>query len=196
MRSSRTLLLAMVLPAACLLSCRQAGPELLGRTLNEWNRQLDAHERLDRLAAVRAVGEIVRRDPEASGVEGVLLRAARHDDSAARYWAVRSLGELDHLSLEATESLQSALQDTTAEVRIWAAYALYKQRDTEAGLPVLLAELRGSNGAARLQATHALEALGEQSDQTVKALRGVLGDDFGYPERVATRILKNLGEVE
>ena len=171
----------------------------MGRTLGEWNARIDSEERLDRLAAVRAMGEIARRDtqhnPGALGAVDAVLTASSHDDRAVRYWAVRSLAEMVDPGQPAIERLQSVLNDSASEVRIWAAYGLCRHGNTEAGLPVLINGLRSENGGVRLQAAHAFESLGDSSAPVVEALKGVLGDEFGYPDRVATRILKNLGEL-
>ena len=195
----RTLSLVAALLAVGPWGCGGPEPELMGRTLGEWNARIGAEERLDRLAAVRAMGEIARRDrqrnPGAPGAVDALLRASSHDDSAVRYWAVRSLGDVTDPGAAAVERLQSALGDTAGEVRTWAAYGLCRHGNTEAGLPVLIDGLRSENGGVRLQAAHALESLGESSALVVEALKGVLGDQFGYPDRVATRILENLGEL-
>ena len=167
----------------------------MGRALGEWNTRIDSEERLDRLASVRAMGEIARRDPQALGAVDAVLTASSHDDRAVRYWAVRSLAEMADPGRPAIERLQSVLNDSASEVRIWAAYGLCRHGNTEAGLPVLINGLRSQNGGVRLQAAHALESLGESSAPVVEALKGVLGDEFGYPDRVARRILKNLGEL-
>ena len=192
---SRMLLAVTVMTITWLLGCGRPEPALLGRPLDEWSRLLDTEEWLDRLAAVRAVGEMARRSPRATAPLEALLRASGHADSAVRYWAVRSLGVMAQPGAAIVECLHSALEDKSAEVRIWAAYGLCRQGDSEAGLPVLIAELRNDNGGVRLHAAHALEALGESSGPVVETLKGVLGDEFGYPERVATRMLKSLGEL-
>ena len=190
---------SLLLVAALLVvgpwGCGGSEPKLMGRTLGEWNARIDSDERLDRLAAVRAMGEIARRDPHALGAVDALLRASSHDDSAVRYWAVRSLAEMADPGRPAIERLQSVLNDSASEVRIRAAYGLCRHGNTEAGLPVLIDGLRSRNGGVRLQAAHALESLGESSAPVVEALKGLLGDEFGYPDRVATRILENLGEL-
>ena len=151
---SRMLLAVTVITITCLLGCGPPEPALLGRSLDEWGRRLDTEERLDRLAAVRAVGEIARRNPGASAPLEALLRASGHADSAVRYWAVRSLGVMAQPGAAIVECLHSALEDKSAEVRIWAAYGLCRQGDSEAGLPVLIAELRNDNGGVRLHAAH------------------------------------------
>ena len=190
-----TPLLVAALIAAGPWGCGGPEPEVMGRTLSEWTQRIDSEERRDRLAAVRAVGEIARRGPQTDGAMDALLQASGHDDSAVRHWAVRSLAEISDPGAPAVEHLQSALDDPSGEVRVWAAYGLCRQGDTEAGLPVLIDALRSDNGGVRLHAAHALEALGESSAPVVDALKGVIGDEFGYPDRVATRILKNLGEL-
>ena len=91
-------------------------------------------------------------------------------------------------------NLHEKLADEITDVRVWAAYALCRLGKTEEALPVLAEALADANGGARLHAAHALEALGENARPVAEALRGVLGDDFGYPDRVAGRVLENLGE--
>ena len=193
------LLLVAALSAAVLWSCGGPEPALAGRTLYEWNLLINSEERLDRLAAVRAVGEIARRGTdrgtEASGAVDALLQATSHGDSAVRYWAVRSLAEIADPDPSSVERLQAAIDDPSGEVRVWAAYGLCRHGNTEAGLPALIDGLGSDNGGERLQAAHALEALGDSSGPVIEALKGLAGDEFGYPDRVATRILKNLGEL-
>lgn len=81
------------------------------------------------------------------------------------------------------EDLRARLKDDAADVRVWAAQALCRLGHQEEALPVLAEALSDTNGGTRLHAAHALEAL-----------RGVLGDEFGYPDRVAGRVLESLGE--
>jgi HEAT repeat protein len=188
------LISALALGLACGVGC--SGPQTLaGRTLAEWEQQLSSSNRRERLAAIRAIGEMARLDPEGSGALPLVREAMDHEDSAVRYWAVRTVSQIGDAASTFTDALADALDDEATEVRILAAYALCRQGQTETGLPVLIDELKSTNGPARLHAAHALEALGEDARPAVEALQGVLGDEFGYPGRVAMRVLRSLGEL-
>ncbi|MDA1312536.1 MAG: HEAT repeat domain-containing protein [Acidobacteria bacterium] len=183
-----------IVTALFLCGCHGPNLELAGKPLAEWTRQLDSAERQDRLSAVRAVGELARRHADDAAAVRSLRAALRHDDRAVRHWAVRSVNTLGETAADFEGDLRERLSDDIADVRIWAGYGLCRLGKTEEGLPVLAAALSDTNGGARLHAAHALEALGEDARPLAAALRGVLGDEFGYPDRVAGRVLKNLGE--
>ncbi len=180
--------------ALFLYGCRAAEPEFVGKPLSEWNRLLDSTDRHARLPAVRAVGEIARQHRDDSAAITSLRAALKHNDRAVRHWAVRSVNALGETAADFEDDLRDRLTDEITDVRIWAAYGLCRLGKTEEALPVLAEALADTNGGARLHAAHALEARGEDARPVVEALRGVLGDDFGYPDRVAGRVLKNLGE--
>lgn len=175
------------------VACSGPEREFLGKSLSDWVTLLDGEDRQDRLSAIRAIGELARRNPADAESTAALRRALTHEDSAVRHWAVRSVGSLGAAAPAFEEDLRARLADDAADVRIWAAQALCRQGKQEEALPVLAKGLSDTNGGVRLHAAHALEALGEDARPVVEALRGVLGDDFGYPDRVAGRFLKNLG---
>ena len=181
--------------AAAFVWAACSGPEqeFLGKSLSAWVTLLESEDRLDRLSAIRAIGEVARRNPADAESTAVLRRALTHEDSAVRHWAVRSVGSMGDAASEFEEDLRARLADDAADVRIWAAQALCRLGRQEEALPVIAKALSDTNGGTRLHAAHALEALGEDARPVVEALHGVLGDDFGYPDRVAGRFLKNLG---
>ncbi len=185
---------AAVAATFLLHGCQAPDLELAGKPLPEWTRQLDSADRQDRLSAVRAVGEMARQHPDDAATVRSLRAALKHDDRAVRHWAVRSVGTLGEAAADFEGDLRERVIDEISDVRIWAAYGLCRLGKTDEGLPVLADALSSPNGADRLHAAHALEALGEDARPVVEALRGVLGDEFGYPDRVAGRVLKNLGE--
>ncbi len=195
MRPRRHLYLLVVFAAAfTLAACGGPEPEILDKGLAEWTAQLNSEDRHDRLAAIRAVGELARKNPEDSRSTEVLRSAFTHEDAAVRHWAVRSAGSMDDRGSSFEEDLRTRLSDDEVHVRVWAAQALCRLGQQEEAIPVLAEALSDTNGGTRLHAAHALEALGEDARPVVEALRGVLGDEFGYPDRVAGRVLKNLGE--
>lgn len=193
---SRLLFRSALAAAIVWTACSTPEQEFLGKSLSDWGTLLDGEDRQDRLSAIRAIGEAARRNPADSESTAVLRRALSHEDSAVRHWAVRSVGSLGDAASVFEEDLRARLADDAADVRIWAAQALCRLGKQEEALPVLAKGLSDTNGGTRLHAAHALEALGEDARPAAEALRGVLGDDFGYPDRVAGRFLKNLGAPE
>jgi HEAT repeat protein len=185
---------ATIATALFLCGCQAPDPEFVGKPLSEWNGLLDSTDRHDRLSAVRAVGEIARQHPDDSAAIPSLRAALKHSDGAVRHWAVRSVNALGETAGDFEDDLRERLADEITDVRIWAAYGLCRLGKIDEALPVLADALADTNGGARLHAAHALEALGEDARPVVEALRGVLGDEFGYPDRVAGRFLKSLGE--
>lgn len=183
-----------VLIAAAITGCAPAEPELAGKPLSAWEQQLTSTGRHDRLSAIRAIGAATLEPPQQARAVPILEQATTHEDRAVRYWALRALGGIQPLPTSAAERMQEALNDNAPEVRIWAAHALCKTGNLEAGLPILIQELGGTSGPARLHAAHALEDLGDQARPAVEALQARQGDAFGYPDRVATRVLTKLGK--
>jgi len=193
---TRGLARAVIGMTLLLCACQTEDPELAGKPLSQWSQQLDSGDRHDRLAAIRAVGEMARRHPDVPSAAAALRGALRNDDRAVRHWAVRSVNTLGEAARDFEDDLRERLTDEVPDVRVWAAYGLCRLGKTEEALPVLAQALSDSNGATRLHAAHALEALGEQARPVAEELRGVLGDEFGYPDRVAGRFLKSLDETK
>ncbi len=164
----------------------------LGKTLQQWQADLTSPERLDRLIAARSIGEMAIADR--SGAAEALIAAMAHEDSAVRYWAVVAAGQMGGRGKPAAKPLQNALRDEAPEVRAWAAFALANLGKSSEALPVLSELLSHPNRGVRLQAAHALDALGPQAAGAAGALRQALDDDFDYVQRVARHALWTLGE--
>lgn len=164
----------------------------LGKTLKQWQADLTSAERLDRLLAARAVGEMAAADRR--GAAKALFEAMDHEDSAVRYWAAVAVGQMGGRGKPAAKSLRRALRDEAPEVRAWAAFALANLGGLEEALPVLRDLLSHPNRGARLQAAHVLDALGPQAAEAADALKQALDDDFDYVQRVARHALWTLGE--
>ena len=166
--------------------------EHLGKSLAEWQAWLGSEDRQERLLAARAVGEMAIAD--AAGAETALLGALNHSDSAVRYWAVIAFGEMGERAGVGRERLRRLLDDPAPEVRVWAAYALHRLGEEQSAINTLIEELSNPEKGARLQAAHALDALGKAAAPAAEALRGALDDDFDYVRRVARHALWTLGE--
>ncbi len=187
---TRLLLLVCVLLAVATLAAKDE-PHL-GKTLAQWQSDLASTDRLDRLIAARSIGEMaIANQP---GAAKAIFAALSHEDSAVRYWAVVAAGQMGSRAKPASRSLQAALSDDTPEVQAWAAFALAKLGRDDEAIPVLAKLLSHPNRAARLQAIHALDALGPDAAAATEALKQVLDDEFDDVQRVARHALWTLGE--
>ena len=140
------------------VACSGPEQEFLGKSLSDWVTLLDGEDRQDRLSAIRAIGEVARRNPADAESTAALRRALTHEDRAVRHWAVRSVGSLGDAASAFEEDLRARLADDAADVRIWAAQALCRQGKQDEALPVLAKSLSDTNGGTRLHAAHAIEA--------------------------------------
>ena len=176
-----------------LLACSAPGAELhLGQTLAEWRSQLEAPDRTDRLLASRAIGEMAIAGVH--GADKALFAAIGRHDSGVRYWAVVATGQMGQRGKPGLSRLRRALRDPAPEVRCWAAYASVQLGEADRAIPVLIEDLGNEERGARLQAAHALDALGEKARPAIEALKKALDDDFDYVKRTARHALWVLGE--
>ncbi|MCB1019278.1 MAG: HEAT repeat domain-containing protein [Acidobacteria bacterium] len=177
-------LFAVALPAAEDLH--------LGRSLEQWNKELKSGDRTERLLAARALGEMGVAG--SAGALDALTAALANKDSAVRFWAAIALGEMGDRAAAAGAALEKALQDPTPEVRVWAAYALARQGRADESVPVLIEVLGDPERGARLQAVTALDQLGETGRPAAEAMQQAVSDDFDYVGRIARHALWALGE--
>ena len=163
-----------------------------GKTLAEWRAGLDSSEQIERLLAVRAIGEMaIAQDLEA---EVSVISALEHTDSAVRYWALVAVSEMERPAIAGVEALERFLMDSAPENRVPAALALIRSGEKSEALETLEALLKHKNRGVRLQAVHAADALGESARPLTEALREAVEDDFDYVQRVARHALWALGE--
>lgn len=163
-----------------------------GKTLAEWQAGLDSSEQIERLLAVRAIGEMaIAQDLEA---ESSVISALEHADSAVRYWALVAISELDRPGVAGVEALERLLRDSVPENRVHAAVALIRSGEKSEALATLGELLEHENRGVRLQAVHAADALGESARPLTDTLRESVEDDFDYVQRVARHALWALGE--
>ncbi len=173
-----------------LVAGLSAAPHL-GRTAAEWRTDLASADRLDRLLAARALGEMaITGDDDATDA---VIASLNHDDSAVRYWAAVALAEIGERARPAEVQLLTALRDSTPEVRIRAAFALARLGRESEAVPLLIRELSSPEKAARLLAAHALDDLDEKGRPAITAFESVLDDEFNYVQRIARHALWELG---
>lgn len=167
-------------------------PEHLGKTLESWSSGLAAPAAIDRLLAVRSIGEMAIAGQNGAAEE--LLSAMSHEDSGVRYWAAAAAIRLPALPASGLPVLREALEDEAPEVRVQAAHALIQAGEARAALDALAALLSHANRGVRLQAAHAADAIGDRAAPLADALRAALDDEFDYVRRVSRHALWTLGE--
>lgn len=184
----------VVLGVVAVVTASASGQSLthLGKTLAEWRAGLDSSEQIERLLAVRAIGEMaIAQDLEA---EVSVISALEHADGAVRYWALVAVSRMARPGLVGVEVLERLLMDSVPENRVQAAVALIRSGEKSEALATLEELLKHKNRGVRLQAVHAADALGESARPLTDALRAAVGDDFDYVQRVARHALWALGE--
>lgn len=185
-------LVVLGIVAVCTVSASGQNLTHAGKTLVEWQARLDSSEQIERLLAVRALGEMaIAQNLEA---EVSVISALEHADGAVRYWALVAVSEMERPGIAGVEALERLLRDSVPENRVQAAVALIRSGEKSKALATLEELLKHRNRGVRLQAVHAADALGESARPLTDALRESVEDDFDYVQRVARHALWALGE--
>ena len=164
--------------------------EHLGKTLAQWRADLDSGEQIDRLLAIRSIGEMaIGRQ---AGATEAVLECLSHEDGSVRFWAAVATIHLPALDSDAHALLKEALGDSVPEVRIQAARALIGTPAEPEALRTLGELLSHRNRGVRLQAVHATDAIEHKAAPLVKELQTALNDEFDYVQRVARHALWTL----
>ena len=186
MRLVLVALLALCAPLAALAS------EHLGRPLSAWQADLDSPRGIDRLLAIRSIGEMAIAGQD--GATEVLFGALGHADGSVRFWAATAASHLPQPYEPGAPLLRKALEDEIPEVRVQAALAQVGSDADREAMATLGELLSHRNRGVRLQAAHAADSLGERAAPLAENLREALEDDFDYVQRVARHALWVLGE--
>ncbi len=183
-----TAIALIIVPALSL----GAQPVHLGKTLADWQANLNSTQRQERLLAVHAIGEMAIQGQE--GALDALIESYKHSDSAIRYWAVLPVSKITNPPQSINGFLNMAIQDEAPEVRVQAAGALIATGHTKEGLLVLETLLSHPNQGVRLHVVHTLDSIGEKAAGLTEGLKAALEDEFDYVQRVARHALWKLGE--
>jgi len=105
-----------------------------------------------------------------------LLQRFDDDDAAVRFWAVIGLTNTAAQDESAVRALETALADSSVEVRIVAAEALCRIDREETALPVLTDALTHESSWIRLQAANVLDRVGEKARPAVDAIKKAAAD--------------------
>lgn len=184
--------IALVTALALATSAIAQGSDHLGRTLAEWQADLDSTHRIDRLLAIRSLGEMAVAGTD--GAVEALFGAMGHADGSVRYWAAAAAVHLAQPHAPVRQRMRAALEDPVPEVRVQAALALVGSPGEQEAFAALGKLLTHSNRGVRLHAAHALDSLGKRAAPLTEELRRALEDDFDYVQRVARHALWTLGE--
>ena len=184
----------ILLVAALALMAPIVNPaqEHLGKTLAQWRADLDKSSQIDRLLAIRSIGEMaIGQQP---GAADALLESIDHEDGSVRYWAAVAAIHLSGLGPDAQALLTEALTDPMPEVRVQAARALIGTTAEPEALRTLGELLSHRNRGVRLQAVHAADAIKDKAAPLVSQLQVATEDEFDYVQRVARHALWTLQE--
>ncbi len=182
----------ILLVAAIVLMAPAVGPaqEHLGKTLAQWQADLHNATQIDRLLAIRSIGEMAIG--QQAGATEAVLESLGHEDGSVRFWAAVATIHLPELDADAQALLNKALGDQVPEVRIQAARALIGTTAEPEALGILAELLSHRNRGVRLQAAHAADAIKDKAAPLVKELQAATNDEFDYVQRVARHALWTL----
>jgi len=152
---------AAVSPTLC-----RAQTTVAGRTVESCKAELKDSNRVVRCAAARTLGAF----GEAAGP--ALTEALTHDDPAVRYLAASHLGRIGGKPLDnAKKNLRKLFQDdSSAAVRLSAAYALCAAGDSDDPLRLLITRLESPERAMCCSAAEMLGQLGATAAPALSAL--------------------------
>ncbi len=105
---------------------------------------------------------------------GQILKWLKSDDSAIRYWAATGLLLLKEDARVAIPQLKDALHDSSPDVVVVAAEALYYLGEKELGLNAMLGTLKHADIFVRTHALNAIEYTGESGQNVKQAIINML----------------------
>lgn len=157
-------------------------PTVAGRTVQQYDIDLDHEDRVVRLRAVKSLGAF-----GASAAEP-LRDALDHQDAAVRYTAAVHLGRIGGETLKAAQQRlqQLAGDETSFAVRMAASFALCRQGLLEEHLPLLIQGLKFPERGTSCSAAELIGQLGPSADAAIEPLQqiydrhrpGVKGGDY------------------
>ncbi len=122
-----------------------------------------------------------------------LVKFLNNKSASIRYWAVTGIGNLKPILKQDLEVLTDMLKDSSAVVRIAAAFSLCRMDKVTNSLPVLVRELQSEEEWVRLHAAIVLDRIGEKARPAIPVLRQALKDTHNkYVVRVVNHALNVL----
>ena len=109
------------------------------------------------------------------------LKMMDDDDPAIRYWAVTSCIILGEKAMPAKDALIKKLNDTSGDVCVAAAEALFNLGEKDKALETLKNALSSKNSKVQLHAINVLQGIGREGTKLTKTVKEILpntGDDY------------------
>ncbi len=198
MRRITTALFLLISVVSLPLSAEDA---FLGRTSDEWKKQLAGSEGSQRVYAAWAIAQSagVNDALNKNGFESLKM-LIQDRDPTVRYWGAlgfqqfaKSSSASDTEKKNAIETLLPLLNDKSAAPRIAAAESLCLLGQTEKSVPVLVAAMDDPQDSVRIQAVAALEKIGPAAQPAIATLEKAISDPSEYVKRISERSLSGLG---
>ncbi len=123
---------------------------------------------------------------------GQMIEWLKNDDSAVRYWAATGLLILKEDARSAIPQLQESLRDSSPDVVVVAAEALYYLGEKETGLNAMLEALKYPDEFVRTHALNAIDYTNENSEKVKQAVIGMKKNTEGqkYKQRYDLRVVE------
>lgn len=141
-------------------------PKIAGRTVDEYEQDLQDEDRVVRCSAARTLGAF----GEAAGL--ALTKALEHEDAAIRYLAAAHLGRIGGKPLSDAKKPLGELfeKDKSPAVRLAAAYALAAAGEADQPLRLMIERLASPERAMACSAAELLGQLGATASPALSAL--------------------------
>ncbi len=104
-----------------------------------------------------------------------LVEMLNEEEAAIRYWGATGLLILGEEAEEAVEALRNALSDSSPNVKVVAAEAMYHLGYTEEALQALYEVLETPNSFARTHALNAIDSIEDSAESTQQAVLDMIG---------------------
>ena len=174
-----------------MLETRDTGliPEAELATREETNGT--RHAILQAAGAENLIQELIRVNELACRADdvGTLVKAYSHDDAAVRFWAITGLANAAASDAKSKATIETALEDQSASVRVAAARASWKIGKSDQAISVLDREVRSREEFLSLAAIHVIDEMGEDGRSLADAVTWVHENGKKYPQRVAKYLL-------
>ena len=118
-----------------------------------------------------------------------LVAAYEDEDAAVRFWAITGLANAKSSSAESSTTIEKALSDSSASVRVAAARAASRIGHKEDAIRVLDKEVREPQEFLSLAAIHVIDEMSTDAIPLSNAVRWVNENGMKYPKRVAQYLI-------
>jgi len=182
-------------------SASAADDEFLGRSAEEWSRELASSQGQARVYAAWAIAQLAGRSGGLKDPIHIaeLTKLIGDSDPTVRYWGVQGLASFsqraenkDGGQTAVVAALEPLLADKSPAPRLAAALALGLLGQANKALPILEAAMNDPQEAVRIQAVAALEKLGPAARPALATLEAATSDSSEYVKRISERAVSAL----